>query len=68
MAGLQAKKQYIVYKFEYNSQIAESIFTITMLFYDHKIIEKKRYSSLKKILTSLLKNIKLDGLQKNIDR
>ena len=68
MAGLQAKEWYAVCKSKYDIQIARSIFTITTLFYNHKAIERKWVFKLKKILTGLLKDTRLDGLQKGINR
>ena len=47
MAGPQAKKWYVACKSEYDSQIAQSTFTITTLLYDHKAIEEKWVFKLK---------------------
>ena len=47
IAGLQAKEWYAAYRSEYDSQIAQSIFTITRLFYDYKAIEGKGVFKLK---------------------
>ena len=47
MVGPQAKEWYTACKFEYDSQIAQSIFTIITLPYDHQAIEGKWIFKLK---------------------
>ena len=47
MADSQTKEWYTACKFEYDSQIAQSTFTITTLPYDHKVIKGKWVFKLK---------------------
>lgn len=47
MAGLQAKKWYIVCKTKYDSQVAWGTFTIIILLYDYKAIKEKWVFKLK---------------------
>lgn len=68
IADLQAKKWYTACKTEYDSQVEEDTFSITILPYNYKAKKKNEYSNLKKIRTALLKGIRPDRLLKNIDR
>lgn len=47
MAGPQAKEWYATYKSEYDSQVEESMFSITILPYNHRAIEGKWVFKLK---------------------
>ena len=41
MASPSIKEWYVVYKSKYKSQVVQNIFTITILLYNYKVIEKK---------------------------
>lgn len=64
IAGPQAKEWYIVSKSEYNSQVMQSMFTIIILFYDHKTIKKKWMFKLKENLNSSIERYKVRWVTK----
>lgn len=58
MASFQFKKWYAAYKSEYDSQVAQNMFTITILLYDHKTIKRKWVFKLKKNPNGSIKKCK----------